>query len=314
MSTVLEAGVAPDERAARKGIAIMLAGIVLFAFMNAVVKELAAVFPVNQIVFFRGLIGLLPLGVLMAMNRVRPTLTIRHAASHVSHAIFMTATLLLSYTAFGLLPLAEVTAIFFLLPVLVALMSAAFLREKISLRLWMAVTGGFLGVLLIARPTGISGGIGVLFGMAGAFAGAISMFQQRTLMRNNDTLEIVFWFMVMSSLMTLPTLAFAWVQPTLEQWVLLLVMGIISSVGQYMIVLPLRYAPASRLAPLHYTNLLGGLIIGYLWFHEVPDAMMLAGCAVVIGATALVLTAKAPAPAPAVIDAVEPLEPEPPQP
>lgn len=302
---------APDEGAVRKGMSIMLAGIFLFAFMNAAVKELAAVFPVNQIVFFRGAIGILPIVVLLAIHGGRPTVTPRRIGLHLPHVLLMTGALLLSYTAFGLLPLAEVTAIFFLLPVLVAIISALVLREAVPLRLWTAVVGGFLGVLIIARPSGVSADIGVAFGVGGSLAAAVAMFQQRSLTRDNDSLEIVFWFMVLSTLLMAPTLAFAWIRPTFDQWMLLLVMGVVSSVGQYLIVLPLRYAPAWRLAPLHYTNLLGGLLIGYFWFAEVPDLSMIVGCAVVIAATALVLTARpstSPAPIP---DALTPQEAKP---
>lgn len=300
-----------NEKSVRKGIFIMLAGFAVFAILNAVVKDLAASFPVNQIVFFRGLFGLLPMAVLLFLSGVRPTVTMTRIRSHLPHVLVMTTVLLTAYVAFAMLPLAEVTAIFFLSPVLVALMSAVFLKEHISLRLWVAVGGGFVGVLLIARPSGISADVGLVYGIGAAILGAVTMLQQRALSRHNDTLEIVFWFMALSTLLMVPTLPFHWVAPNPSQWMTVTMMGIFSCVGQFLIILPLRYAPASRLAPVHYSNLLGGLVLGYLWFNEVPDLIMLLGCVIVVVATGLVLFAKPALTAPAAIDAVEIMPPDP---
>lgn len=300
-----------NEKSVRKGVLIMLAGFALFAIMNAIVKDLAASFPVSQIVFFRGLFGLLPMALLLYWSGVRPTVTMARIRSHMPHVLVMTTVLLMAYVAFGILPLAEVTAIFFLSPVLVALMSAFFLKEHISLRLWIAVGGGFLGVLLIARPSGLSADIGLIYGIGAAILGAVTMLQQRALSRHNDTLEIVFWFMALSTLLMVPTLPFYWVTPTTSQWMIVIMMGVVSCIGQFLIILPLRYAPASRLAPVHYSNLLGGLVVGYLWFNEVPDLIMLLGCLIVVVATGLVLFAKPALTSAAAIDAVEIMPPDP---
>jgi drug/metabolite transporter (DMT)-like permease len=300
-----------SEASIRKGVLIMLAGFALFAIMNAIVKDLAATFPVNQIVFFRGAFGLLPMAVLLAATGVRPTFTLSRVASHLPHVLVMTTVLLTAYVAFGMLPLAEVTAIFFLSPILVALMSALFLKERIALRLWLAVGGGFAGVLLIARPSGLSADLGLVFGAGAAILGAVTMLQQRALSRQNQTLEIVFWFMALSTALMIPTLPLFWVTPDPSEWLVLVMMGIVSCVGQFLIILPLRYAPASRLAPVHYSNLLGGLVVGYLWFGEVPDTIMLLGCVIVVVSTGLVLFAHSPVTTAAAIDAVEILPPDP---
>jgi drug/metabolite transporter (DMT)-like permease len=278
-----------DERAVRKGILIMLCGLLLFAVLNAMVKELAAAFPVNQIVFFRGFFGLIPLVGLLAAMRIIPRPEPGRVAANLPHVLAMTGTLLLAYVAMGALPLAETTAIFFLTPVLVAVLSAVVLREAIPLRLWAAVSIGFVGVLVIARPSGLSVEMGVAYGLAAAVLGSVSMLQQRHLALRLDPLEVVFWFMALSSLAMLPTLFVWWAWPTPAQWTTLAVMGVVSGVGQFLLILPLKFAPASRLAPMHYTNLLGGIVVGYLWFGEVPDTVMVVGCLIVAGSTALVL-------------------------
>ncbi|MDR3493857.1 MAG: DMT family transporter [Ancalomicrobiaceae bacterium] len=300
-----------DERAVRKGIAIMLSGLLLFAVMNAMVKQLAAAFPVNQIVFFRGALGLVPLAVLMAVLGVRPQPRVGRIALNLPHVAAMTGTLLLAYVAFATLPLGEVTAIFFLQPVLVAVLSALVLRETVSLKVWAAVGIGFLGVLLIARPSGISTDIGLVYALSAAGLSSITMLQQRHLAVRLDPLEVVFWFMMLSALALLPSLFVWWAAPTAEQWLLLAVMGVVSGVGQFLLILPLKFAPASRLAPIYYTNLIGGIVGGYLCFDEVPDTPMLVGCGIVAVSTALVLTAGQSRTARSDPAAVPPAQPQP---
>jgi drug/metabolite transporter (DMT)-like permease len=298
MPTAVETGPASDERAARKGIAIMLCGLAIFAVLNGMVKDLTKVFPVNEIVFFRGTFGLLPLASAYALSAKRPRFKAAHLIANLPHVAAMTGTLVLAYIAFAILPLGEVTAIFFLQPVLVAALSALYLREAVSPKVWVAVAIGFAGVLLISKPTGFATDIGVFYALGAAICSAFTMLQQRSLSARMDTLEIVLWFMALSSLAMLPTFSLYWVTPSPWQWGMLALMGLVSGGGQFLLVLPLRYAKASRLAPLQYTNLLGGLVVGYLWFAEIPDVVMVIGCAVVVAAAALVISAGPPQPAP----------------
>jgi drug/metabolite transporter (DMT)-like permease len=280
-----------EERAARKGIAIMLCGLAIFAVLNGIVKDLTKVFPVNEIVFFRGAFGLIPLTCGLTAIETRPRLRFYHAIANLPHVAAMTGTLVFAYIAFATLPLGEVTAIFFLQPVLVAVLSSLYLREIIAPKVWIAVAVGFAGVLLISRPIGFSTDVGVFYALAAAICSAFTMMQQRSLSMRMHTVEILVWFMALSALAMLPSFAVYWVTPTWQQLGFLAVMGLVSGAGQFLLVLPLKFATASRLAPLQYTNLLGGLVVGYLWFSEVPDVAMIIGCAVVVAAAALVVSA-----------------------
>ncbi|MDJ0390471.1 DMT family transporter [Roseomonas sp. E05] len=278
------------EQNLRKAVLIMTLGVALFSVLNGVVKDQATRFPVNQIVFFRNALALPPLIVILLATGSIHRLRTRHLRRHITHAATMTASLMLAFIGFRLLPLAEATAISFIRPLIVIALAAPLLGERVTLRSWAAVSLGFAGVLIVAQP-GADGllAVGALYSLAAAFIGALNMLQQRALSLTDHTLGIVVWYMGLSSLLLLPTLFVSWVPPSGAELAGLIGMGLASGVCQYVIMRPLAYAGAAALAPVQYTNLLWSILIGYLWFADVPGPAVLLGSAVVVAATMLVL-------------------------
>ncbi|WP_408735144.1 DMT family transporter [Roseomonas gilardii] len=286
----------PDRRNLRKAVLIMLLGIALFSILNGVVKDQAARFPVNQIVFFRNAFALPPLIAVLVMTGSLHRLRTRRLPRHLTHALTMTAMLMLSFTGFRLIPLAEATAISFVRPLVVILLAAPLLGEKVSLLSWIAVLAGFAGVLVVVQPggTGLAQG-GALFSLAAACIGGLNMLQLRALSMTDHTAGVAVWFLALSSLMLLPTLFFSWETPSGADLAGLIAMGLASGLCQYLIMRPLAYAGAAALAPVQYTSLLWSIAIGWLWFGDAPTLEVLLGSAMVVGATMLVLRGGRPA-------------------
>ena len=276
------------DRNAPKAIAIMLTGIALFSILNGVVKDEAAIFPVNQIVFFRNALALPALAVVIALSGGIGQLRTGHPFRHVTHGITMTFSLMAAFVGFRLMPLAEATAISFLRPLLVTLLAGLLLRETVRPMAWIAVLLGFAGVLVMVRPGAGVFQQGALYSLAAALIGALNMLQQRRLSLIDQTMGIVFWYMAMSSLVLLPTLAGWWVPPTPGQLAGLIGMGLASGLCQYIMIRPLYYARASTLAPVQYSSMVWSILIGFLWFGDVPTPLVLTGSAIVIAATFLV--------------------------
>lgn len=158
-----------------KGILIMLLNLTVFAVLNDVVKDQMRSFPANEIIFFRNAIGLLPL--LALLPRAGGTTILRPQMPwlHLAQAATMSVCLVLPYTAFDLIPLAEVTAILFLMPVIMTALAHFFLKEKAGLKGWLSVIIGFGGVLVIVRPDGLTPEWGALAGIIAAVFAAIAM-------------------------------------------------------------------------------------------------------------------------------------------
>lgn len=272
-----------------RGIAIMVLGLLVFAVLNGVVKDLAQRFPVTEIIFFRNLFGLVPLLFAVPFNGGWATLKPKNIPGHLVQAVAMSVTLVCAYIAFAMIPLAEATAIMFLQPVLLVVLAHFLLKERASLAAWIAVVLGFMGVLLIVRPTDLGFEIGTLAALAGAFFAAVAIVQVRGLAASNTALTITIWYMVLSTLIFLPSIAFFWATPSPADLAALILMGVASGLGQFLIILPFRYADAATLGPVQYFSIVGGLLVGYLWFAEIPTWTTIVGAVIVMSAMALVL-------------------------
>jgi drug/metabolite transporter (DMT)-like permease len=290
-----------------RGIAIMVAGLLVFAVLNGVVKDQAQRFPVTEIIFFRNLFGLLPLLIAVPFNGGWGVLKPRNVSGHLLQAVAMSITLVCAYVAFAMIPLAEATAIMFLQPVILVVLAHVFLKERASLSAWIAVVLGFAGVLLIARPADLGFEAGTLAALAGAFFAAVAIAQVRGLAATNTALTITIWYMVLSTLIFLPSIAFFWTTPSPSDLLALILMGIASGCGQFLIILPFRYATAATLGPVQYFSIVGGVLVGYFWFAEIPTWTTIAGAVIVMSAMALVLPRRGSKPADPIRNAV-PLE------
>jgi drug/metabolite transporter (DMT)-like permease len=278
-----------EDRDARKGVLLMLGGLALFSILNGVVKAQAATFPVNQIVFFRNSFGLFSLVLLMQMMGGRALLVTRRPGAQFWQAFCFTGVLVFMFFAYQHMPLADATAISFLQPLLVVLLSAPLLGEKVSPSRWIAVGVGFAGVLLMVQPSGQGSLIGALAAGIATLFSAICLIQQRFLSRDEQTLTIVFYTMLFSSLIVLPSLFWAWVQPTPWQFAGLVAMGLASGFCQYVTTRAVFFAPVASIAPIKYTAMLWAIVIGYLWFGDIPTIWVLIGSSIVILATLIIL-------------------------
>jgi len=280
-----EAGGAPN---VRRGMLLMIAGLALFSLLNGVVKFLAETFPVNQIIFFRNFFALATLLAMAPALGGLKALRVSNKGGLALQAVQFTGVLGFIFLAYRYMPLADATAISFLQPLLVVLLSAPFLGERVTRVGWIGVILGFAGVLLMMRPTGDASAFGVSMALIGTVFSALSLLQQRNLSRGATSIAIAFWTLGGSALLIAPTLPFGWVTPTPTQWTWLIGNGLASGACQYLTTRALYHAPVGAIAPLNYTKMVWAVLVGFLWFGDVPTFGMLAGSATVIFASFIV--------------------------
>lgn len=291
MAALTEGDASALRHDARKGILFMLAGLALFSILNGVVKAQAALFPLDQIIFFRNAFGVLSLMVLMRLMGRRGVLATHRPLAQFWQAACFTAVLFFMFFAYRNMPLADATAIAFLQPLLVLLLSAPLLGEPVRPAQWLAVIIGFAGVLLMVQPSGEATRLGAASAGIATIFSALTLIQQRWLSRGEDTLTIVFYTMAFSSMLMLPSLFWTWVHPTPLQLAGLVAMGLASGFCQYLTTRAVFFAPAASVAPIKYTGMLWALVIGYIWFGDVPTIPVLAGSGIVILATLIAFRA-----------------------
>lgn len=267
-----------------RGIVAMLCAIAMFSGMDAFLKMLVQHYPPMQVSALRGLTAtpfvLLSLLWQQRWDAVWPV----RLHWHVLRAGI--GVLMLAMFIYGVksLSLTNAYAIFFVSPLLITAFSVPLLKEKVEWQRWLAIVIGFLGVLIMLKPSG-SGmfSLGAIAVLAAAVCYALSAILTRIIGRTDGTAAMMFWFTVLLSvgatLLALPN----WRAINWTHWPWFLGVGITGAIGQYFITEAFRRAPAGVVAPFEYSAIIWGVLLDVLIWQVVPQANMLAGAGVVIG-------------------------------
>jgi drug/metabolite transporter (DMT)-like permease len=267
--------------AAQVGLLLMLVGMAMFSLNDALGKWLVASHSVGQVLLIRSgaaLVFLLPIlwsfGVARLFQIERPGL-------QALRVVFSTAEVFCFYLAVRDLPLANVMTFWLAAPIYVAAVSPFLLGERVGVRRWLAICVGFLGVLIALAPSGEMSGTATLAAMVGSGCFAAMMVTGRTLRCTPDT-ALVFWQLVGAGLAGAVAAPLTWTQPTPFDWALLSLLGVVAMGAHLCITRALKLADAALVAPLQYTLLPWAILLGWLFFGDIPGTTMLAGGAIIV--------------------------------
>ena len=261
----------------------MLAAVGLFALMDAGLKLWSAHYPPLQVAALRGGASL-PFVLCWALATVgaRSLLRVRWPLHLLRAALGITMMAAFVY-ALRTLPLTTAYTIFFIAPLLITALSVPILGERVGPRRWTAIVVGFLGVLVVLRPTGE--GLGSLAGLAvllAALGYAVSAITVRVLARTDSSQAIVVWLLALmafgAGLLALPH----WVPIHAADLWLIAGVGVAGALGQYTITEAFRQGEASLIAPLEYSALLWGVLLDFSLWNVLPDALTWVGAAIIV--------------------------------
>ncbi len=282
-----------------RAILLKLGSVAGFVSMSSLIKAASDGIPPGEAVFFRSLFAIPVILLWLKIDgNLRRGLRTQNPLGHLWRGLVGTAAMGLNFSALGMLPLPEVTAIFFAAPILTVIFAAMFLGEQVRAFRLAAVALGMVGVLIILSPrlTALSEGelsstqtLGAILALMAATFAALAKIFVRKLVGTEHPATIVFYFSLTATALSLFTLPFGWVVPTPIQALFLILAGIIGGVSQGLLTTAFRHADASMIAPFDYASMLLALVIGYFVFSEVPTGPMLAGAALVIAAGILII-------------------------
>jgi S-adenosylmethionine uptake transporter len=284
------------------GAAILCFGLFAFSIQDIIIKHFSGGFSVLQIVFVRGLVAMALLLLLFRLMRASIALVSKRPLMMLCRGLMGFSSYTCYYLAVAAMPLAEVAAITFTMPLFVTAMSALILREKVGIRRWGAVIMGFVGVLIILSPSGEFNGLAVIFALLAALTYASQTILTRFLGSHDHALTIafnaIFIFTVASGVISLmllngiievtsshPSLAFFgrdWVMPQGFDLPLMLVLGLIAAVGFYCLSQAYVVSEASAIAPFEFTYILWAVVFGYLFWNEIPGPTTFIGILVLV--------------------------------
>lgn len=278
----------------RIAIAYMLGQALLLTTMDAFVKWLTTDYSVGQIAFMRYFIGLfMVLGVTVASGHGLASLKTRRLKGHVLRSCFNLLTMLTFYLALQLLPLPNAVCIGMASLIFVTALSIPMLREKVGLGRWIAVGIGFLGIVLIVQPKSTGIEWGAIFALVSAMGWALTQVASRQLSNSEPSHRIIFYYALIVVIVLGAAMPFYWVTPNLRDLGLFVGVALIGTSGQFCLNQAFRYGQASLIAPFDYTGLVWATLLGAFIWGDYPNALMLAGAAIVIACCLYILRAGA---------------------
>lgn len=211
--------------------------------------------------------------------------------AHLVRAAFLVTAMTLYFLAIARIPIALAVSAYFVGPIVAVVLSVLFLRETKTLRKLLSLGIGFVGSLVVLRPSGdIEEGVILAFG-AGLFFG-LYLIATRQASLHSDPIKTLAFQCVAGTVLLTPQAAFTFQVPEIEVLWLFLGLGLFSAIAHILTILAFRLADASTLAPLVYLELVGSAIIGFLIFREVPTLMTLIGAGLIIFAGLLLVVRK----------------------
>lgn len=265
-----------------KGIALVLLSTVFLGCSDVTAKYLSTSLPSIEITWIRFVTFalmftpvMLPGSPLHAMRTERLGLQLMRGVALLGSSLFF-------ITGLRFLPIAEASATGFVSPLFVTALSIIFLSEKVGMRRWIATAIGLIGVMIILRPGSSAFHVAAFFPIVSAFCWAAALILTR-LMSGREAVLTTMAYSALTGVAILSVMVpFVWVTPTWTGIGLGIVIGLASTIGQWIIVLAYRYGDASVLAPFSYTQLLWVSILGFFLFGELPDAWTVTGAAFIV--------------------------------
>jgi drug/metabolite transporter (DMT)-like permease len=263
----------------------MLLAVAFFSVMDAQLKLLAAHYPPFQVSFLRGATSLpfvlAPMLLRGRLSRLR-MVNVRLHLLRGALSVLMLGSFVFAVRESSL---ATTYSIFMCAPLIVAALSAPMLGEKVAAVQWVVIGVGLAGVSLMLRPgAGAWISIGAVAAVVAALCYSLAVVSLRVLARTDTTESMVFSFTVLLAVGAGLLSIAGWrpIQPV--HWPLLAGVGIFGALGQHFITEAFRHAPVSVITPLEYTALVWGVLLDFAVWRVLPDAITLAGGAIVIGA------------------------------
>ena len=279
-----------DNNVTARAMVMMIIAMLALPGIDAIAKWLAGSVSSGQVTwsrFFFQIILMSPLLLRTSGPWFTPALLL-----HAARGAMIAFATLFFFSGLAYLPLADAIAIFFIEPLLVTLLSALFFKEVIHWRRISAIGVGFVGALIIIRPTFSEIGFAALYPVGAACCFSCYILLTRKLVRNEDPIRLQFFAGVFGCLVMGVALAFgsaseiaildaAWPQP--QEWLLLGILGLITTACHLLVTYAYRLASICILAPFQYVEIIGATVLGLVVFNEFPDPVTWLGIAIIVG-------------------------------
>tara|TARA_B100000989_G_scaffold74840_1_gene52887 strand:+ start:422 stop:1273 length:852 start_codon:yes stop_codon:yes gene_type:complete len=250
--------------------------------MDAVAKYLSSSIDVFQIVWARYFFSAFFTLSLMLIFYRKTLVWSKNPKLQLIRGCVLAFSTLCFFYAISIISLPKALTLAFVAPITCTAFSPIFLKEKVGIRRWSAVLFGFLGALIVIRPGFIELNLATLAAVScGICYGFYFIITRKLSVSDNSFLTLLFTSLVGLTVISL-FVPSVWVKPTLTEWFLMVLIGLIAAVAHFLLILSFKYADASKLAPFGYSEIITNTLISYYFFHELPDNWTYLGLFIII--------------------------------
>ena len=265
-----------------KAIILNLSAWVMLPIMDGFAKYLSSTIPVLQITwsrYFFTVIIVLP--VMLIFFRKNFKWTEKPQLQLIRGLLLFCANILFFYSI-SVISLAKALTLAFVAPLIVTILSPMLLGENVGFRRWVAVITGFIGSLIVIRPGFVEVNLASIAALGTGVLYAFYLIVTRKLHNSDHPLLTLLLTGVVGAIIGSLIMPSVWVQPTINEWYMMFALGFFASLGHLFLILSLKYADASKLAPFGYFEIITNIIIGYYFFNHFPDNWTFLGLFVII--------------------------------
>lgn len=267
----------------RIGIGLVTLTTLMFAVLDTTAKWLVLSVPVLQVVWLRFLTHTLFSVAVFAPSMGRELVKWRQPRMQLLRGMMLAAMTGLNFWALQYLQLAETGAMQFSVPILIAVLSAWWLGERLDAKRWIAIATGFIGVLIIIRPGSQTFHPAILLSAGNAVLYALFNLLTRHLASTEHPATMQLASAAVSTALLTPFALWTWQAPSTGfHWLMLALAGLFGGAGHYFAAQAHRFASAAVLGPFLYQQILYMTLGGWLVFNQVPDHAVLLGATVVV--------------------------------
>ena len=265
-----------------KAITFNLLAWVMLPIMDGFAKYLSSDLPVLQITWARYFFTVaFTLPIMFFFFRKNLVWIDKPKLQLIRGLILLTANVCFFYSI-SIISLAKALTLAFIAPLIVTAFSPIFLGEKVGFRRWSAVIIGFIGSMVVIRPGFVEINLASLAALGTGVMYGFYLIITRKLSSSDNPLLTLLLTGVVGAIIISFVMPFVWIKPTLHQWSMMAAIGIFACVGHLFIILSLKYADASKLAPFSYFEIVTNIIIGYYFFSDFPDKWTFLGLFIII--------------------------------
>jgi len=265
-----------------KAIILNLSAWVMLPIMDGFAKYLSSTIPVLQITwsrYFFTVIIVLPVMLIFFRKNFKWT---EEPKLQLIRGLLLFCANILFFYSISIISLAKALTLAFIAPLVVTILSPILLGEKVGFRRWAAVITGFIGSLIVIRPGFVEVNLASISALGTGVLYGFYLIVTRKLHNSDHPLLTLLLTGVVGAIIGSMIMPSVWVHPTSTEWYMMFALGLFASIGHLFLILSLRYADASKLAPFGYFEIITNIIIGYYFFNHFPDSWTFIGLFVII--------------------------------